>query len=658
MNEITKTILKERILQGGETWDEMVARVVDGVFANTGHGDGCREGVRELIHTRTFLPNSPTLMNAGTKVGQLCACFVLPIEDSMEGIFTTLKQAALVQKSGGGTGFSFNRLRPRGAMVNSTGGQASGPVSFLKVFNSATNEIEQGGRRRGASLGTLNVDHDDILDFIRCKRNTDAITNFNISVGMTDEFMAKIDSGDASEHEREIWDEIVKNAWETGEPGLLFLDCINRANPTPEIGEIETCNPCGESVLLPYEACVLGSLDLSKFITDGSRLDFDSLRKAAVDATIFLDSVINASTYPIPEIEKMTKGNRKIGLGVMGWANALYKMGIPYDSEEAVDLGARAMGVINNAAIDTSKRLAFIIGPFPNLGKSIYSEPRRNASVTSIAPTGTLADIAGTTYGIEPEYALVHTRRILDGKEFTVVNPAFKEELERLGLDNEYIIEEIRANGGSIQGMTEFPEETRNVFKVAHDISVEDHIGMQSAFQMHVEQSISKTLNLPESATRADVEKAYIMAWRLGCKGATVYRDGARPAQVLSAKYTPSERPMVLKGRTYKFSTGCGSLYVTVNKDLAGDVHEVFTVHSKNSGCVAALLNALARVTSIALRSGVDPDAIVKTMLGQDCGKCKGISSCADAVGLALGKESTQKVTFCDAGSGTCEFCG
>jgi len=652
--ELSKAILKERILQEGETPERMVQRVVNAVMGECSLEE--RDGISNLISELKFLPNSPCLMNAGTNIGQLCACFVLPIEDSMEEIFTTLKDAAMVQKSGGGVGFNFSNLRPKGAMVASTRGEASGPVSFLKIFNAAANEIEQGGRRRGASLAVMNIDHPDIREFIRCKRNTGEITNFNISVGVTDKFIEAIRAKDIEA--AALWDEIIHNAWETGEPGILFLDTINSVNPTPELGRIEACNPCGETVLLPYEACVLGSLDLSKFVVD-RHLDVYRLGEAVGLAVTFLNRVIDVSTYPLPAIKETVIRNRKIGLGVMGWANALFKLGVSYDSEEAIDQAGRIMKFINSAARIASTKLSEEYGgPFLNFDQSIYRDekPRLNASLTSIAPTGTIADIAGTTYGIEPEYALVYTRRVLDGKEFTVVNSIFENELKRRGLYSDSLIEKIKANKGSIQNIAGMPKDLREVFKVAHDIEPEVHVRMQAAFQEHVEQSISKTINLRETATQEDVSKIYMLAWELGCKGLTVYRDNSRPLQVLSAKYTPTKRPAALEGQTHKFTTGCGSLYVTVNRDLAGEVHEVFAAHSKNTGCVSALLNALARVTSIALRSGVAPEALIKTMLGQNCGRCEGISSCADAIGRALQDNPSAKPVVCSIGGG-CETC-
>lgn len=670
IDQNSQIILQERILQEGETSEDMVRRVAKTV-AN-GEPE-LEENFFKFIDGLYFLPNSPCLMNAGTEIGQLCACFVISLEDSMESIFGAIKDMAMVQKSGGGTGFSFSKLRPAGDKVSSTGGVASGPVSFLRVFNAATEEIKQGGKRRGASLAVLRVDHPDIFEFIRCKRDTDKITNFNISVGVTDKFMQAVRedtyfnlvnprNNEAAQtvRARELWDEIVENAWETGEPGVLFLDTINVDNPTPHLGRIEACNPCGEADLLPYEACVLGSINLSKFVTPDKVVNYTALEKAVFLAVNFLDNVIDVSKFPLPEIEEITKANRKVGLGIMGWADMLYQLDIPYDSDRALTLASQVMSFINSKAIIASEKLAEKKGAFPNFSKSIYKDdrPRRNAVVTSIAPTGTLASIAGTTHGIEPEYALVYTRTILDGKKFTVINSVFEEELKKRGLYSELLIEKIKAKKGSIQNMKELPQDIREVFKVAHDIAPEYHVRMQAAFQEHTEQSISKTINLPENATMQDVANAYMLAWESGCKGVTVYRDNARPQQVLSTKYIPQERPEILDGRTHKFKTGCGSLYVTVNRDLAGDVHEVFTAHSKNSGCVAALLNALARVTSIALRSGVAPEAIAKTMLGQNCGKCENIASCADAVGLALQKERHAKEEINQTESGICEIGG
>ncbi len=670
INEIADTILRERVVWQNEGPDDMVRRVVCAVAVSD--SEELKKEYHAVVDGLYFLPNSPCLMNAGTDIGQLCACFVLPIEDSIESIFETLKNAALVQKSGGGTGFSFTRLRPEGDEVSSTGGIASGPVSFLKVFNAAVNEVEQGGRRRGASLAVLNVDHPDILQFIRCKRNTSEITNFNISVGVTDTFMDAVKKGEKydlinprnsevveSVSARTVWNEIVKNAWETGEPGILFLDRINADNPTPEVGRIESCNPCGETNLLPCEPCVLGSINLSKFAGGDGRIDYERLGSVTEVAVRFLDSVIDVSTYPIPEIEEMAKANRKIGLGVMGWADMLYKLNIPYDSEDALRLSKEVMSFINSKAVTASEMLAREKGAFPNFGNSVFKDgpPRRNAAVTSIAPTGTIADIAGTTYSIEPEYALVHTRRILDGKEFKIINRVFKQELERRGIYSDELISKIESNRGSVQGIDEIPEDMQRVFRVAHDIAPSDHVKMQAAFQEYTEQSISKTINLPSWATPEQVGDTLMLAWVTECKGVTVYRDGARPEQVLSTKHKPLERPGVLSGETHKFDTGCGSLYVTVNRDSAGGVHEVFATHNKNNsgGCVAVLLDALAKLASKALRAGVEPGEVIDTMAGHVCGHCQGgVKSCPDAISMAL--KGIMKGA-CSRG-GVCEFCG
>lgn len=650
VTENSMAILRERILQPDEMPEEMAARVAK--YVSNGDAD-LETKFFDLINGLWFLPNSPCLMNAGTEIGQLCACFVIPIEDTMESIFGALRDMALIQKTGGGTGFNFSRLRHAGDKVNSTNGVASGPVSFLKIFNAATEEIKQGGKRRGASLAVLNVDHPDILDFIHCKRDTDQLKNFNISVGVTDEFMAAVLGGDnfTLRNPRNgevmtilpakiIWDEIIQNAWETGEPGILFLDTINKFNPTPHEGRIEACNPCSEATLLPWESCVLGSINLSKMVKNG-KIDYDRLAEVVFLSVIFLDNIIDLNKYPLPEIENVTKRNRKIGVGIMGLADMFFQLGIPYDSQEAIATAAKVMSFINTKAIEASQFLAQERGPFPNFPNSIYRDgkPRRNAVVTSIAPTGTLAAIANTTFSTEPEYALIYTKTILNGKQFTVINPFFEAALKKHGLYNDYLIEKIKANRGSIQGINEIPEEIRKVFRVAYDIAPNWHIDMQAALQKHVEQSISKTINLPENSTVNDIASIYFSAWKSGCKGVTVYRDGSRPQQVLSAKYVPAKRPQVLEGRTYKYTTGCGSLYITVNRDLAGSPHELFTAHSKNGGCVSALLNTLSRVTSIALRAGVDASSIVKTMKGQDCGYCREvdeISSCADAVGKAL----------------------
>jgi len=922
------TIMKERVLHKGETPEDMVKRVAKTVAMGD---EVLEEAFYSMMNYHYFLPNSPCLANAGT-LGQLSACFVLPIEDSMESIMGTLYNASMIQKTGGGTGFSFNRLRPRGDVVQTTGGEASGPVSFMRMYNAVMEEIKQGGRRRGASLGVLNVDHLDILEFIECKRNQEQLTNFNISVGVTDEFMTRVQSLDANA--LQVWELLTECAWETGEPGILFLDAINRGNPTPHLGKIEACNPCwtadtkvwtvygfkdfrelaemgecavlsqnddgkmefkmmrnigitrkdaelvsvrldngaelkctpdhnlyltdgtkvmakdlkpgerlqscyrvkanskgylqlnnkhekvlehhavcdyvygrrplypqehihhidsnkqnnipqnitlinsqehnamnmwgeqnpmygvwdeknplygrsvsrenngrhradisinhvlnllnkghtihkiakslgcddktikrriewseqdkaivgnhkvvsvtpcsqrenvyngvvddnhnyfvvtgdncsilsancGEADLLPYESCVLGSINLSQLVKDG-KFDFVKLKKVVGMAVHFLDNVIDCSVYPMPEIEHATKQTRKIGLGIMGLADAMYLMGIRYGSERFYELSEEIMKSINTAAQKQSKGLAQEKGSYP-----AYIPPnlRRNAVVTSIAPTGTLASIAGTSFSAEPNYGLVYKRTILDGREMYEVNPIFQRELRRRGLDTEAILEQVAHNNGSVQGLKGIPADMKEVFVTAYDLTWDVHVKIQSVLQKHVEQSISKTINMAENATVQDIKDAYMMAWESNCKGITVYRDGSRANQVLSTdKHTPTKRPDVLEGKTHKFNTDCGSLYVTVNRDLGGDPHEIFTAHSVKQGCVNALLNSLARVTSISLRSGVDPAAISKAMMGQVCGNGEEVTSCADALGVAL-RETQPPVCSLEGGCATC----
>ena len=638
------TIMKERVLHKGETPEDMVKRVAKTVAMGD---EVLEEAFYSMMNYHYFLPNSPCLANAGT-LGQLSACFVLPIEDSMESIMGTLYNASMIQKTGGGTGFSFNRLRPRGDVVQTTGGEASGPVSFMRMYNAVMEEIKQGGRRRGASLGVLNVDHLDILEFIECKRNQDQLTNFNISVGVTDEFMKRVQSLDTDA--LQVWGLLTECAWETGEPGILFLDAINRDNPTPYLGKIEACNPCSEANLLPYESCVLGSINLSQLAKDG-RFDFVKLKKVVGMAVHFLDNVIDCSVYPMPEIEHATKQTRKIGLGIMGLADAMYLMGIRYGSERFYELSEEIMKSINTAAQKQSKGLAQEKGSYP-----AYIPPnlRRNAVVTSIAPTGTLASIAGTSFSAEPNYGLVYKRTILDGREMYEVNPIFQRELRRRGLDTEAILDQVAHNNGSVQGIREIPADMKEVFVTAYDLTWDVHVKIQSVLQKHVEQSISKTINMAENATVQDIKDAYMMAWESNCKGITVYRDGSRANQVLSTdKHTPTKRPDVLEGKTHKFNTDCGSLYVTVNRDLGGDPHEIFTAHSVKQGCVNALLNSLARVTSISLRSGVDPAAISKAMMGQVCGNGEEVTSCADALGVAL-RETQPPVCSLEGGCATC----
>ncbi|WP_457590802.1 vitamin B12-dependent ribonucleotide reductase [Geoglobus sp.] len=686
LNDTAKVVLEKRYLLKNEkgepieTPEEMLWRVARAIAkAEENYGNDPEEWARkfyEIMDRQEFMPNSPTLMNAGTPLGQLSACFVIPVDDSIDGIFKALWDMARVQKSGGGTGFSFSRIRPKGDIVKSTMGVASGPVSFMKIFDSATEQIKQGGKRRGANMGVLNVHHPDIEEFITAKWEEGVLRNFNISVAVTDDFMEALKND--AEYElinprtkevvkkipaRKIFNLIVEGAWRNGEPGIIFIDEINRHNPTPHIGEIEATNPCGEQPLLPYESCNLGSINLSKFV-DESKKDFDwkRLREVVKLATRFLDNVIDVNSYPIPEIAEMTQKNRKIGLGVMGWADALFKLGIPYDSPEAVELAEKVMKFIQEESHRTSQELAEERGVFPNWEGSVWEKrgiKMRNATTTTIAPTGTISIIAGCSSGIEPVFALAYRRaNILDGDEFFEVNPIFERMLRALDLYSEDILNRV-VEEGSIQGIDEIPEEIRRVFKCALDISPEWHVRMQAAFQKYTDNAVSKTINLPNHATRADVEKAFLLAYELKCKGITVYRDGSREEQVLSVKKTekkkeeekvrppakfqkPRPRPRITKGTTVETRTGCGSLYVTINEDEYG-IAEVFVQLGKSGGCAASQTEAIGRLLSVALRSWVDPEALIRQLKGIRCpsvGFDNGeiITSCADGVAKVLEK--------------------
>ncbi|MCL4455924.1 MAG: adenosylcobalamin-dependent ribonucleoside-diphosphate reductase [Nitrospirae bacterium] len=496
----------------------------------------------DIMTSLKFLPNSPTLMNAGKSMGQLAACFVLPVEDSMKSIFDTLKHAALILQSGGGTGFSFSRLRPRADIVRSTGGIASGPVSFMKIYNTATEVIKQGGARRGANMGILRIDHPDILEFIKVKRREGELTNFNISVAVTDAFMEALKadreynlinprSGEAagSLSAKIVFEEIVKSAWETGDPGLIFIDRINRANPTPHIGSFESTNPCGEQPLLPYEACVLGSLNLSKYVKDKD-IDYDALADDIKIAVRFLDDAIDVNIYPLPEIERMHKGNRKIGLGVMGWADMLILLGIPYNNKKAFDLARKIMRFITDKARDASVELAKKRGAFQNFKGSVYDAPGmpevRNATTTTIAPTGTLATIAGCSSGIEPLFAIAYKRFVLD-TELYEINGYFVETAKKRGFYSETLMNKIYETG-NLKGIREIPADVRKLFKTALEIPLEDHIEMQAAFQEYTDNAVSKTINLPNRAKQEDVANAYLMSYDKGVKGITVFRYGAK----------------------------------------------------------------------------------------------------------------------------------
>jgi ribonucleoside-diphosphate reductase alpha chain len=619
-----------------------------------------------------FLPNSPTLMNAGRELGQLSACFVLPVGDSMESIFEAIKNTALIHKSGGGTGFSFSKIRPANDIVKSTSGVSSGPLSFMSVFDAATETIKQGGTRRGANMGILRVDHPDIMDFIMCKRDQTVLTNFNISVGMTEAFMEAVESD--SEYDivsprdgskvksmpaRKVFEHIVDMAWSNGEPGIVFLDRLNRDNPTPNVGEFESTNPCGEQPLLPYESCNLGSINLNKMIK-GDDVDWDKLKKTVETSTRFLDNVIEVNNYPLKEIDEMTRSNRKIGLGVMGWADLIITLGIPYGSDEAVELGEKIMKFITDTSRDYSVILAEERGLFPNFEGSIFDvkggKKVRNATSTTIAPTGTISIIANCSSGVEPLFAVSYVRQVLDNDKLIEVNPMFERIARERGFYSKELMEKI-AEHGTLHGIMEVPEDVRNVFLTAHDISPEEHIKMQAAFQKYTDNAVSKTVNFTKEATRDDVENVYRLAYTRGCKGVTIYRDGSRDMQVLSVGKTEEkpedtvpfesgkarrkrERPRALKGSTYQMETGCGPLYITVNEDERG-VFELFTTMGKAGGCASSQCEAIGRLVSLAWRSGVQARQTVKQMIGITCHKPAGfgnnrITSCSDAVAKAI----------------------
>ena len=631
-----------------------------------------------------FMPNSPTLMNAGKENGQLSACFVIPVEDSMEGIFDSIKHAALIHKTGGGTGFAFTRLRPKNDAVLSTHGVASGPVSFMSVFDAATEAVKQGGTRRGANMGILRVDHPDIVDFITCKFDNKRINNFNISVALTEKFMENVQSGKdydlinprngkpvGKKNTKTIFDTIVNMAWKNGDPGIVFLDRINKDNATPKLGEMESTNPCGEQPLLPYEACNLGSINLDKMLKreDGIvSIDWKKLKRTVHACIHFLDNVIDANHYPLPEIDSIVKANRKIGLGIMGFADMLIELGISFDSPEALDIGDEIMQFLNRESKIKSMELASVKGAFPNFEDSIYNDyglPEiRNSNTTTIAPTGTISIIANSSSGIEPIFAVSYYRKVMDNDILVEVNPLFERIAKERGFYSEELMNEI-AEKGSIQNIDSIPKDVKRLFITSHELSPEGHIKIQAVFQQHCDNAVSKTVNFSHDSTAEDIKRVYLLAYKLGCKGVTVFRDRCRGSdnQVLNIAHkeentvkpdsiiddynsekhliTPRKRSNTTYGITEKIVTGEGTLYVTINQDDQG-LCEVFTNIGKHGSDVAAFSEAVGRLISLCLRSGVSLDSIIKQLRGITSRPIwqqgEQILSVPDAIGIALSR--------------------
>ena len=638
----------------------------------------------EVMHNLEVLPNSPTLMNAGRELQQLSACFVLPVDDSLESIFTKVRQTALIHKSGGGTGFSFSNLRPEGDVVGSTGGVASGPVSFIRAFDTATDVVKQGGTRRGANMGILDVTHPDIIKFIQSKEDGKHLNNFNISVAVTEDFMEKVRVAQdydlvnprtgnvvGSLNAGYVFNLIAEMAWKTGDPGLVFMDRINRDNPNPQLGSIESTNPCGEQPLLPYESCNLASINLArmvKYTDDDVVIDWDHLSRMVEITVHLLDNVIDMNKYPIPEIENMSKTTRRIGLGVMGFADLLIQLGMRYDSDEALGLANDVMSRILQDTHRASAALAEYRGVFPAWEGSVYNRPgaagvgqaMRNSAPTTIAPTGTISIIAGASSGIEPLFALSYVRNVMDNTRLVEANPYFEAVAKQEGFFSEQLMEQL-VEKGSLETLN-VPQWVKDVFRTSHDISPEWHVKMQGAVQQHTDNSVSKTINFPHDATEEDVATAYMLAYELGCKGITVYRDGSKAGQVLSTGETitestvadavldelaepsgfrtPRDRPRTTSGVTERVRTGHGNMYVTVNFDEGNQPFELFGTLGKAGGCDSAQLEAISRLVSLALRSGIDPLNVIEQLRGITC--CPAwdsgtlVRSSPDAVALAL----------------------
>lgn len=686
LSEAAITVMEKKYLRG-ESPEKMFVRVAAAVAKPLQDKmapedfEKIRFAFYNIMASRDFMPNSPTLMNAGRAFNQLAACFVVPVEDSMEGIFRdAIADMALIQRTGGGTGFDFSRLRPKGAVVSSTMGESSGPIPFMRAFNACTDTVKQGGARRGANMGILRVDHPDIREFIMLKSDPNEMTNFNLSVAVTDAFMKAVDAGEkynlvhngkvyGQEDAVEIWNLIGERAWASGEPGVIFIDKINEKNTLPLLGDIEATNPCGEQPLLPYEACNLGSINLRNMVENGT-FNYDKLRALTALAVTYLDCVIDAGNYPLPQITEMARANRKIGLGVMGFADVCYMLEIGYDTAQAVRLAEQIMGCIQSAAKETSNKLGEILGPFPNIAKSVYTHKMRNAAITTIAPTGTISIIAGANYGIEPFFALSYTKKLADtGEIIHFVNEHIETYMQEHNFDP-LLADVVKAHifkNGTIKGVYKAALQMskghqgelmamEDIFITAQDIAPGDHVHIQAAFQKYTDNAVSKTINFSNNVSIKDIQNIFKLAYRSGCKGITVYRDGCRDSQPLKVEKSTDadmqtikitnglKRPQSLTGITKQIPTGCGMMLVTVNMDENDNVFEVLMRAGANGGC-SAYTDAVARLLSISLRHGVPLEVLIDQLRSVRCdnfryqaGKDSSLKgkSCPDVVGRFL----------------------
>lgn len=667
-----------------ETPEEMFRRIADNIakaeFQGTKGVDKAKENYEKykeeffrLMTEMRFLPNSPTLMNAGSDLQQLSACFVLPIDDSIEGIFSAVNNSAIIYKSGGGCGFDFSGLRPSGSMVQSTQGVASGAISFMRVFDTTIDVIKQGGKRRGAALATLRIDHPEILQFIECKEDNKTFSNFNISVSITDKFMEALENNESYDiidpktkqvinklEAKIVWNKIIENAWKNGDPGIIFIDEINRHNPIPE-NPIKSTNPCGEQPLNDYESCNLGSINLTKYFKKNAEIlvNEKELAKDIKLAVRFLDDVIDMNKLPLPQIDVQTKRTRKIGLGIMGWADLLTMGKVPYNSGTALRIARKLMRFFKDCAIEATQDLAKERGSFPDFDKSVFKDEelkRRNAALVTIAPTGTISMIADCSSGIEPNFSLAFVKNVMEGEKLIYSNKHLEEVLKEKEIYSKKLIQKIADNGGSLSGIEEIHNDVKKVFVISHEIAPEWHVKMQAAFQKSVCNAVSKTINFSKESTKEDIDKAFKLAYEESVKGITVYRDGSKEGQPLttSKTYTTQQedlelkRPDSLTGRSDRYDTGCGGIFITINETEEGIPFELFATLGKSGGCAKANLEGIGRMVSLAFRNQIAPEKVIKQLLSIGCHKpCgfgpKKILSCSDAIAKAVRKYVEKK---------------